>query len=344
MKVAIDISPVKSGHRVRGIGNYTKNLIEEFRRRNRSLEFIFFEDPNSPPPADIIHYPYFDLFTHSLPNRKTSGRVVTIHDVIPLIFPNHFPAGLRGYINLFFQKAALKSVDAVICDSMTSARDVASLLSFPEEKIHVVYLAPQSKFRKIKNGRNLVKIAQKHHLPKNFVLYVGDVNWNKNIQNLLEAVSIAKVNLVMVGKALIDPNLLQTKEINQLIKKLHLQNKITKTGYTSQDDLIAVYNLADLTVLPSFYEGFGLPVLESMNCATPVVCSNIAPLTEITDSAAVLCDPVDPKDIADKILLVLNLSNQERNRLSQKSQKHASKFTWQKVATETIKVYQEVAE
>src|SRR3990167_3700904 len=99
MKVAIDISPLKIGHQVRGIGSYTKSLIDEFKEGDWGIDFEFFDSPNSPPPVDIIHYPYFDLFP--------TGSVVTIHDVIPLVFPKYFPAGIKGYVNLLCQQESI---------------------------------------------------------------------------------------------------------------------------------------------------------------------------------------------------------------------------------------------
>ena len=342
MRVAIDISPTKSGHKVRGIGSYTKNLIEEFKKRKWGIEFIFFDKSSTPPPVDVIHYPYFDLFFRTLPIKKTYGRVVTIHDIIPLVFPKYFPAGMRGYINLFFQKRALKNVDAVICDSKTSKDDIASKLSFPENRIHVVYLAAGSDFKQIADRRLLSVVAKKYQLPKNFILYVGDVNWNKNIPNLLEAVKIARIHLVMVGQALVDKNLEQTREIEKIIIKLNLKNKIIRTGYLPEEDLINVYNLASLTVLPSYYEGFGLPVLESMACGTPIICSKLASLAEVSGPDAVFSDPANPADIAKKITQVLNLSLKQKEELSKRLIKHASKFTWEKVAQDTIRVYESI--
>lgn len=342
MKVAFDISPVKTGHRTRGIGSYTRKLADEFRSLNqKDIKFEFFENPKSPPPADITHYPYFDLFFHTLPISQKTKRVVTIHDVIPLVFPEHFPAGIRGFINFFFQKIAIHNTDAVICDSETSKQDIAEKLFLAKKKIHVVYLAADDNFKKIDSKIGLMGVQKKYNLPREFAVYVGDVNWNKNIENLLYAIKIAKINLVMVGAAIANNNLAQTIEINKKIKKLNIEKFVQKIGYVGQNDLVAIYNLAMLTVLPSFYEGFGLPVLESMNCGTPVICSNVSSLSEIA-AAAVFCDPADPSDIASKINDVLNLSQKERASLSEKSIKHASQFSWQKVIKETIDVYRSI--
>lgn len=339
VKVAIDISPIQTGHKFRGIGSYTEKLISALKEDNWANEFEFFQNPKSPPAADVIHYPYFDLFFHTLPIKRSVPTVVTIHDVIPLVFPEYFPVGIKGYINLFFQKRALKNVNAVICDSKTSKEDIVSKLSFPRQKIKVIYLAPGKNFRKIKLSPKQLKIISQYKLPKDFILYVGDVNWNKNVENLIRAVKIAKANLVMVGKALTDSNLPQTLMIDKTITELSLGNQIIKTGYVEEGDLIALYNLARITVLPSYYEGFGLPVLESMACGTPVVCSNLASLTEITGNVAVYCDPTDSNDIAKKISYVLNLSGKKLDVLSQKCIENASKYNWEKVAKETIEVY-----
>ena len=341
MKVAVDISPLKTGHQTRGIGSYTRNLQKAFQKNSMGVDFEFFEDPKSPPRADIVHYPYFDLFKRTLPIKKTAKRVVTIHDVIPLVFPNYFPAGIRGYINLFFQKIALKNCDAVLCDSKTSKADIVDKLSIPASKIHVVYLAPPQIFHKIADGLSI--IAKKYSLPEKFVLYVGDVNWNKNIHSILEAVKISKKKLVLVGKAFIQKDLRETREIDKTISKLKIKNSVIKTGFVPDEDLVKIYNLASVTVLPSFYEGFGLPVLESMACGTPVVTSSVSSLSEIAGENAFFCNPSDPNDIAKKIDKVFSLSQKQKDALSEKLIVHALRFSWDKVARETVSIYKRLA-
>ncbi len=341
MKVAIDASPLKSGHSLRGIGSYTDKLIESLKRIPQ-VELELFDTRNIPR-ADVVHYPYFDLFFHTLPIGKSARRVVTIHDVIPLVFPEHFQSGARGYINLFFQKRALKNTDFLICDSSTSKADIADKLSFPREKIEVIYLAAAGNFKKIRDMEKLKSIERKFKLPKNFALYVGDVNWNKNLDNLINSVKISKVPLVMVGAAIVDNKVPQTQALTRLIRKLNLGDKITKTGFVKEDELASIYNLAGATLLPSFYEGFGLPVLESMACGTPVICSDNSSISEIAGGLALFCDPQDPQDIAQKTLRALNMSAKSKVSLSEKLISHASTFSWQKTANQTVKVYQKVA-
>ena len=340
MEVSINTSPIDSGHSTRGIGSYTRNLIKEFKRNKNNIRFKFFDNPKNPPKADVVHYPYFDLFFHTLPIKKSAKRVITIHDVIPLVFPNEFKSGSRGQLSYFLQKIALSKSDAVICDSQASKKDIIEKLNFPASKIFVVYLAPSEEFKCISDTKFLKKVSQKYGLPENFVLYVGDVNWNKNILNLLRAISISKVNLALVGKSFMDDSLPQVKEADQLIDSLNIKNKVKKLGFLNSKDLVAIYNLASVTVLPSFYEGFGLPVLESMACGTPVVCSNNSSLSEIGGNLAVYCDPTKPEDIADKIKIQIKGG---KNKLIQKKlTNYAQKFSWQETASNTIKVYRNV--
>src|SRR3990167_908630 len=291
VKVAIDTSPLISGHESRGIGAYTKNLAEEFKRGKWGFDFVFFDNGNCPSGVDLVHYPYFDLYFKTLPVKAHKPRIVTIHDVIPLVFPQHYPAGIRGRINFFLQKIALKNVDAVICDSKASKEDIANKLPFPKAKIHVVYLAQSSNYKRIDDRKLLNEIVKKYKLPKKFALYVGDVNWHKNIENMIKAVKISNMDLVMVGKALVDNKLPQTNKIDSLIKKLKIENQIIKTGFVEERDLVAIYNLAKVTLLPSHYEGFGLPVLESMACGTPVVASNVGSIPEISKETVFSCEP-----------------------------------------------------
>ncbi len=340
MKVAIDASPLKNQHNTRGIGSYTQNLIESFKRLKEGIELEQFYDPKNPPNVDVVHYPYFDFYFNTLPIFKKQKRVVTIHDVIPLVFPDKFPAGLKGRFNLQRQKLALKNTDAVICDSVTSKQDIINKLGYPQDKIHAVYLAQGKNFKKINDKKLLNKISKKYKLPLRFILYVGDVNWNKNLPNLLEASKLADVNLVMVGKAILDENLEQTKSLISKMKSIGISEKVLRLGYIQEEDLISIYNLASATLVPSFYEGFGLPVLESMTCGTPVICSKNSSLTEIAEEAAIYCDPNDSKDIALKINQTIGLKKPD---LSERLISHAKKFSWEKVATETIRVYKKVA-
>lgn len=338
MKVAIDISPTLTAHSSRGIGVYTKNLLEELQKIDE-IEIVPFENPKKPPKADLIHCPYFDLFFHTLPIFCKTPRLITIHDVIPLVFPQHFPFGKKGKVNLFLQKLALKNSKGIICDSETSKNDIANKLHYPLSGIHVVYLAPGKIFKEVSDRKLLNLTKQKYKLPQEYVLYVGDVNWNKNLPNLLKAIKLSNYNLVLVGKALVNNNLDQVREINSLIEELNIGSQIQKLGYVPDEDLVNIYNLAEVTIVPSHYEGFGLPVVESMACGTPVICANNSSLAEIGGEAAIYCNPDDPKDIADKInsyILSDKTAKEERRKMSQEQ---ATKFNWKRTGQKVIKIY-----
>lgn len=338
MKVAIDITPTLTAHASRGIGVYTKNLLEELQKVDE-IKMIPFEDPRTPPEADLVHYPYFDLFFHTLPIWCKVPRLITIHDVIPLVFPEHFASGKKGKINLWLQKIALKNTQGIICDSETSKNDIASKLAYPLEKIHVVYLAPSKVFKKVSDRKILNSTKEKYKLPEEYILYVGDVNWNKNIPNLLKAVQLSNINLVLVGKAIIDNSLVQVKEINSLISDLKIDKQIQKLGYVSDEDLANIYNLAEITIVPSYYEGFGLPVVESIACGTPVICANNSSLAEIGGDAAIYCNPNDPEDIADKINNFISSDKNTKEKRKTMLQKQSVKFNWKRTGKDVLKIY-----
>ena len=333
MKIAIDTGPLKSGHKVRGVGFYTQNLIVALGNRVTAVDFREVDLAQ----YDLIHYPYFSPFQKTLPLRKPARSVVTVHDLIPLLYPKHYPPGLRGKVNFSWQKLLIKKVDHIIADSETSKKDIIKFFGVHPGKIVVVRLAPGEMFKKL--------VVKKHYkLPKRFVLYVGDVDYNKNIPGLIKAVKILDIPLVMVGKQageienqdLAHPELMHLKEILPDFKN---NPKVIRLGFVSDEDLVAIYNLATAYCQPSFCEGFGLPVLQAMACGTPVVAAKTPALMEIGESACLYADPQDPKDMAQKIKRVLDNPSLQKD-LSQKGLKQVKKFSWTKTAQETYKVYE----
>jgi len=335
MKVAIDISSLYSAHKTRGIGFYTKRLIQALRLiKGPDFSVRLIKQGKIPQDVDLVHYPYFDLFLLTLPIKKIKPTVVTVHDLIPLVFPDKFPKGIRGWIKYQIQRQALRRVDAVITDSECSKKDIIKFIGFPKEKIYVVPLAPGKEFKKL-------EIKKKYSLPKIFALYVGDVNWNKNVEGLIKACAKIKIDLVLVGKAFRDKSLPETQAILRLIEELSLNNQTRILGFTPTEDLVAIYNLATVYCQPSFYEGFGLPVLEAMACGTPVVCSKTSSLPKVVGDAAVFVDPNDYKSIAEGIMKLME-NKKLYEGLREQGRRRARKFSWEKTAKETVKVYHEV--
>jgi glycosyltransferase involved in cell wall biosynthesis len=346
MKIALDITPLSSGHKVRGVGSYTENLIKALKNYDQQNSYIFFtRGEKLPKNIDLVHYPYFEPFFLTLPLRKEFPTVVTVHDLIPLVFPDKFPAGIRGKIKWEIPKFSLKTARVIITDSESSKKDIMRFTGIDDRKIHVVYLAPAPEFRQLAAGSWQLEIRRKHNLPEKFILYVGDATWNKNLPRLIEAAKKIRIPLVMVGKALVESNFDKDNPWNQdLIKvqKLADENKqIIRPGFVLTEDLVALYNLATVFVMSSIYEGFGLPVLEAMACGLPVVTSNTSSLSEICGEAAVMVDPYSINSIAEGIEKVIK-DKKIREELIKKGFEQAKKFTWEKTVKETVAVYKKV--
>lgn len=353
IKVAIDNSPVKTGHKVRGVGMYTQRLVETLQRMEESenqrirIDLFDFKTGNwklETGNYDIVHYPYFDLFFLTLPLRKMAKTVVTIHDVIPLVFPEHYPPGIKGKIKFLIQKFSLQSTSAVITDSQNSKNDIFNYLNYPKDKIHVVYLASGEAFKNLEIGTWKLEITKRYSLPDQFVLYVGDVNWNKNILGLVKACKKIQVPLVLVGKQAVqedfDRQHIENQSFVQLIERYGKDSEVRRIGFVPEEELVKIYNLATVYCQPSFYEGFGLPVLEAMACGCPVVAAKVASLPEICGQAAILVDPKDYNGIAKGIEKVIQ-DEKTRETLIKKGLIQAKKFSWRKTALETLKVYRE---
>ena len=217
MKVGIDLSPLEKGHRVRGIGSYTRNLFAWLNKIGPKSGLTV-EELNPQSKYDLIHYPYFDLFFISLPWQPQTKIVVTIHDVIPLLFPNHYPPGIKGQIKFLIQKILLKQTKAVITDSQTSKNDIIKYLEYPAEKIFPIQLGIDSGFKQIKDLKFLASVQKKYHLPEKFVLYVGDINYNKNVPALVKACEKVAIPLVIVGKQATE------KILTEIIRKIRISS------------------------------------------------------------------------------------------------------------------------
>lgn len=343
MKIALEISPLTTEHGFRGIGSYTANLQKALLKYDHINSYVFFDKALSlEKDVDLIHYPYFDPFFLSLSLWKKTKTIVTVHDLIPLLFPEHFPAGLRGALKWQIQKLSLFGCAGVITDSFSSKKDIVRLTGISEKKVHVVYLAAGEAFKKINVDKTTKKrLKKQYHLPDKFILYVGDASWNKNIPSLLKAVLRTSVPLVLVGNAFLtksenNPWNKSLEEAKELAKN---QKNIVMTGYVPSEDLVLLYNLATACVVPSFYEGFGLSVLEAMSCGCPVVSSSGGSLGEVVGDAGYLIDPYSIENMAEGINEVFNNLNLQQQ-LIEKGFKNVDRFSWEKVTLEMVNIYE----
>ena len=340
MRIAIDLSPLSSGHSNRGIGVYTKELIGALQTYEKCHEYIISDGKTKPSSLiDVVHYPFFDPFFLTLPLSKLHPTVVTVHDLIPLVFPKHFPAGFRGNIKWQIQKQSLKGVKHIITDSIASKDDIHRICGRSKESIHPIYLAPSSLYDRIPTKEAILIVQKKYNLPESFLLYVGDVNWNKNIPGLIKATASFSIPLILVGKAFLDASLAETREINRIISNLGREKFIIRPGFVSDSDLVCLYELATCLIQPSFYEGFGLPVLEAFVSGCPVVVADNSSLSEIA-GPGIRVDAKSCESITYGIQSVLELSTEKRAQLIEKGHAWVKQFSWKKVAHETASVYE----
>ncbi len=342
MKVLIDTSPLKNENAIRGVGVYTKFLTEQFAQKNFSDIHLVSNASDNP---DLIHYPYFDLFFPTLPILLSSPfkRVVTIHDVIPLLFPDHYKPGLKGTLNHFRQKSALRFIDAVITDSEASKRDIEKYLGISSEKIHVVYLAGNPKITEVSTAKQQ-EVKTKYGLPQKYILYVGDINFNKNVPELISALKFLpeELSLVCVGKNFKPQDIPEWHAIESMVQTvLGRTTFITDLGSDATSDLSAIYSGATAYVQPSLAEGFGLPVLEAMQTKTLVVSAQNSSLIEVGGSCVKYVDTT-AESIAEGVQKVLKLSQTEKKQLTEKAHLWSKQFSWQKTAEKTMTVYKKV--
>jgi len=270
---------------------------------------------------------------------------VTVHDLIPILYPEHFPKGIRGGIKWRIQKYSLKRKQRIITDSESSKKDIEKIIGIGKQTIDVIYLAPSLPNATV--SINYVELMERYNLHGAYFLYVGDVNWNKNVFGLLKAFSQYLVHhksiiqLVLVGGAFLDTTLKETQEINRLCSQLNIDGNVVRTGYVSDDDLVGLYRHATALIQPSFAEGFGLPVLEAMLYGCPVISSTTSSLQEIM-GPSLRIDPNDQRSLTSVMSTASSMKPSARNELIRKGKEWVHTFTWEKVASDTVRSYEKV--
>lgn len=278
--------------------------------------------------TDIFWSPHYNI-----PLFYKGKLLVTIHDVFHLAMPQYVKGLHKKMYAKFMFNAVKKKANKIICVSNFTKNELIRLVGVDEKKIKVIHNGVD------KSWFDIIKKDSPHNRP--YLLYVGNVKPHKNLNNLLNAFDLIKDciphDVIIVGKK----EGFITGDKKLFDKALKFGDRVHFTGFVEEEILKQYYVHADALVFPSFYEGFGLPPLEAMAVGCPVIVSNAASLPEVCGDAALYCDPYSPKDIADKIkLLIANPSLQEE--LRQKGLERAKLFTWEKCAKETMAVIEEV--
>lgn len=285
-----------------------------------------------------------DLFhglSHQCPRRSKDYRtVVTFHDVFSRSFPDAHPPNVRRYYDAWHVRAAERA-EAIVAVSESTKRDLIEYLGVPEERIEVVYEAAGEHFRPAPDEATANAVRKRYGLGRPFVLANGTTSRRKSPDTLLEAfASLSRgapaVDLVLFGGG--EP--LRARYL-PMIQRLGVEASVRILGPIPVADLPVLYALAEVFVYPSLYEGFGLPVLEAMQCGTPVVSGGGSAMSEIGGDAAVLVDPRSPLDLSRAILRLLD-DEELRLDLRRRGLERASHFSWKKAASQTHAVYEKV--
>lgn len=327
----------------RGVDVYATHLFNSLSSTFSRDKTILSRDKPKAKKTDLVHFTFFDPFFLTLwKNRPKQPYIVTVHDLIPLKFPSHFPVGIRGKLRWLLQKRALLSASAIITDSECSKVDIAELTGIKRDKIFVVPLAAGHTTL----SKQLVKqVIDEYSLPERFILYVGDINWNKNIPGLIKAfagLSSKNTRLILVGKAFESSrHTPEYQAIKQAIDESGKSDLIHMLGFVPSHHLPSIYRAATLYVQPSWYEGFGFPVLEALEQGTPVASANTGSLPEVGGEYV---HYFDPSNLSEMTKLIQSLLDKEdkRTKFVDEGKIWASRFTWDKVIESTHAVYEHV--
>ncbi|MHB1389960.1 MAG: glycosyltransferase family 4 protein [Thermoleophilia bacterium] len=269
--------------------------------------------------------------------------VVTIHDLAFLLFPEYFSRSFALYYRTMIPKV-IRHATSVITDSNSTRADLESRLGIPGEKISVIPLGVSPAFRRAISPREKDEIRRRYFLPAKYFLSISSLEPRKNLKGILAAYRLLPAQmtrehkLVIVGagnRVFADPGL------GAMLEQMPPGSVVTP-GYVPDEDLPAIYRMATALVYPSFYEGFGLPVLEAMAASTPVITSNCSSLPEVAGRAAVVIDPGNIEELAAAMTLLASDSG-TRNLLVERGRIRAAEFTWEKTGARTLAVLRAAA-
>lgn len=300
---------------------------------------------------EIIHFhSLFEGFTgkayicDNLSDFTQNHTVVTLYDLIPLIYASHYLQSQEVKSWYYSRLKLLYEADLLLSISQSTKEDAIDLLGIPENKIiNISGAIDSNKFYKIENPQqhNYAPLLKKFNITQKFILYTGGIDFRKNIDSSIAAFAkidkaiLDQYQYVIVCKITSE----QKNHLLNIASQNGLQsNKIIFTDFVLDDELNILYNLAELFIFPSIYEGFGLPVLEAMNCGTAVIGSNTSSMPEIIGREDLLFDPLDVDAISQKITYILQ-NKQFLNDAKTYSLGRAKLFSWDISALKTIQGY-----
>lgn len=364
MKIAFDAK--RFFHNTSGLGNYSRDLVRILSEYEPENEYLLLNKNKSERGKEILERPnvHFietskgnlsrqlkmgkdaqrqgaDIFhglSGELPLKwdpKPIKKVVTIHDLIFVRYPQYYSFFDRKIHFWKFKKAA-DSADKIIAISEQTKRDIIRYLKVPETKIEVIYQGCHHAFKEQQSPESMEAVKEKFMLPERFILNVGTIEDRKNLLNVVKAISGTEIPLVVVGR--------KTKyyqKIERFLKKNKMEKQVLFLEGVSMDELACLYKLADIFVYPSFFEGFGIPVIEALFSKTVVVTSNTSCLPEAGGKDSVYVNPENDLDIRAKLKFLWE-NESERKRREEKGFEFVQKFNDEPIARELMNFYQKI--
>jgi glycosyltransferase involved in cell wall biosynthesis len=373
MKIGLNLLSMIPGV-VGGMETYTRGLLSGLRQRETDHEFVLFLNResaeiarNDTPTCTSVICPvsasnrinryYFEQvklrqylkeyridLLHSLgyvsPLFLPCRTVVSIPDLNFKAFGNLMPFSRRWMLRIFVKQAIVHS-NKIITISEFSKQEILREYHIPSEKIVVTHLAAGNESSKKEIEDQKVDSLSLPGIKRPYIIAFSASYPNKNISRLVEAFSGLKKNNMLEQKLILVGHKFPEEKGRAGIESGHESKDIIWTGYLDRQQVVGILKQADFLVFPSFYEGFGLPILEAMTLGIPVVCSNAASLPEVANDAAVFFDPFSIEDMAKSIVSVAN-DPQLRTNLQQKGFNNVKRFSWEKTAEETMAVYDDL--
>jgi O-antigen biosynthesis alpha-1,3-rhamnosyltransferase len=262
--------------------------------------------------------------------------IYTLYDLSLLKYSEEHPRERVWFFNLFFKRRLPYAAHIITISEFMRAEMLHELPVTPEQ-VTAIPLAPDVSFFP-RLHEDVAKMLDFNNLPKDYILFVGTLEPRKNLSILIKALALVKseIPLVLVGW-----HGWGDKEWFQDVQRLGLEGRVYRTGYIDEETLAGLYSGARIFIYPSFYEGFGLPVLEAMSCGCPVICSRAASLPEVAGDAAIFFNPHSPRELAQAIEGLLG-SEQMRLGFAEKGLKRAHTFSWDTTAAKTLDVFKQV--
>lgn len=269
--------------------------------------------------------------------------VVSVHDVSFLEHPEYFTLGRRAQLRWSVRRTVFNAA-AIITGSSFSRERILAAYPVAEQKVHVVPDAASTTFRPLNRERAVAGMRERFGFHFPFVLSVGDLQPRKNQIGLIAAFAqLVKAqpqlpqHLVLAGK-----DTWFSSRVREAARESGVGARIHFAGFVTDDELLQLYNACECFVFPSYYEGFGIPILEAMACGRAVACSNTSSMPEVADGAGLLFDPNRTEEIARALRDIL-LDSELRGRMERLGQQRAALFSWQRTAELTLDVYRSVA-